>query len=414
MKKNILIKLSLSVATALLISGCSSDNTQIDTPKTQKPQQIESTTNSDALQSKVDRLETQNAKKDEEIASLKAQLEEKKSNDAYILQDARAGECYAQVKIPAEYEEETVERLLEEEKSVVEVIPATYKVVDKKVKIREASSKIEIIPETYKTVEEEIMIEPERVTLEVVPATYKTVTEEVLVTPATTKIVTIPETYKTVEEEVLVSPATTEWKKGRGEIEKIDNATGEIMCLVEIPAVYKTITKRVIDEPTKTQEVEIPAVYKTVTKKVVDTPATTKEVVTPAVYKTIEKKVVDTPATTKEVEIPAICKNIKVKEVDTPESTKVTKIPAVYDTYITKKKVRESYLRWQSILCETNTKPGIVTELQETLQAKGYAISQIDGDYGKETQEAVLQYQRDNQLGEGALTIETLESLGLQ
>jgi hypothetical protein len=49
------------------------------------------------------------------------------------------------------------------------------------------------------------------------------------------------------------------WKKGRGPIEKIDAATGEIMCLVEVPATYK-----VMDTPPTTREVTVPAEYKTV------------------------------------------------------------------------------------------------------------------------------------------------------
>lgn len=60
---------------------------------------------------------------------------------------------------------------------------------------------------------------------------------------------TVPAVYKTTTEEVLESPAQTVWKKGRGPIEKLDNATGEIMCLVEIPAKYRTIQKVVLENP---------------------------------------------------------------------------------------------------------------------------------------------------------------------
>ena len=48
-----------------------------------------------------------------------------------------------------------------------------------------------------------------------------------------TKLVTVPATYKTVSEKILVKPAYTSWKKGRGEIEKVDNsnATYEFMVI---------------------------------------------------------------------------------------------------------------------------------------------------------------------------------------
>jgi len=37
----------------------------------------------------------------------------------------------------------------------------------------------------------------------------------------------------------------------------------------------------------------------------------------------------------------------------------------------------------------------------------------IDGIYGKETTTAIKAYQKDNKLSQGALTLKTLESLGL-
>ena len=53
---------------------------------------------------------------------------------------------------------------------------------------------------------------------------------------ASTRLETVPAQYETVTEEVLVRPAYTTWKKGTGPIQRIDQATGEIMCLVEVPA----------------------------------------------------------------------------------------------------------------------------------------------------------------------------------
>lgn len=44
-------------------------------------------------------------------------------------------------------------------------------------------------------------------------------------------------------------------EKGRGPVEKLDQATGEIMCLVEVPAEYRTVTKRVQVSPPGAREV---------------------------------------------------------------------------------------------------------------------------------------------------------------
>ncbi len=380
-------------------------------------------------------------------------------SNSLVPPNAKPGECYAKVLVPPTYEKENVKQLVQEAKTEIKIIPATYKVVEKKVTIREPRTKITTIPATYKTVREKVMVEPEKTKLVVVPATYKTVTEKVMIEPEKTKLVVVPATYKkvtekvmvepektkiaivpatykTVKEKVLVKAAHTEWKKGRGEIEKISNGTGEIMCLVEVPAVYKTITKKVLLKDASTKEVKIPAVYKTVTKRVVATPETTKEVKTPAVYKNVKKRVLGTPATTKEVKIPAvyktvktrvlvtpattkeekipgICKMVKTRVIDTPAKEVKTTIPAVYSTYVKKVQVSEPYLRWQPILCQTNTQKNIISKLQKKLKAKQYKISRVNGVYNAETKAAVQAYQKDNKLSQGALTLKTLQSLGL-
>ena len=68
---------------------------------------------------------------------------------------------------------------------------------------------------------------------------------------------------------MLVTPARTYWKKGRGPIERVDNATGEIMCLIEEPAVYKDVTKQGAEDGGRVDPRDrgIPAEYKTVRKR---------------------------------------------------------------------------------------------------------------------------------------------------
>ena len=204
-------------------------------------------------------------------------------------------------------------------------------------------------------------------------------------------LITKPAEYKTVTEQVLVKPAYTTWKKGRGPIEKIDDSTGEIMCLVEVPAEYKTVSRKELVQPERTEEVKIPAVYKTVTKKVVDQPARTEKVTVPAVYKTIDV----------------------VKQVEPPKEKK-TIIPAVYKEVPKQVKVTDADLEWREILCETNTTQDVVRRLQKALEDKGYDPIWIDGVYGPKTRAAVVAYQKDNDLASGQLTMQTLEHLGVE
>lgn len=359
----------------------------------------------DAKNIKISELETINSKSQTN--------KENVLNNSLIPANAKPGQCYAKVLVPEIYETKEIKKLVKEAQTNIEIVPATYKVVEKKVTIREASTKLVAIPETYKTITEEILVQPETTKLEVIPATYKTLTEDIMIEPEKTQLITIPATYKTVSEKVLIKPAYTTWKKGRGEVEKVDNRTGEILCLVEIPAVYETLTSKVIEKDSYTKEIKTPAVYKTVSRQAIDTNPTTREIKIPAIYKTVTKQVIDTPATTKEITIPAVCKMVKTKELDTPAKEVKTEIPAVYTMVPTKVKVAESYLKWQEILCETNTTTDVIKNVQTKLRDKNYNIVNIDGVYGLETKNAVRKYQKDNKLNEGALTLETLKSLGL-
>ena len=101
----------------------------------------------------------------------------------------------------------------------------------------------------------------------------------------------IPATYDTITEKVLVKPATTKWEKGRGLVEKVDNFTGEIMCLKAYPAEYKTITKQVLKTPASVTKVQVPAEYQTIKVRKLIAPASEKRIPIPAQYQTVTKTV---------------------------------------------------------------------------------------------------------------------------
>jgi hypothetical protein len=211
------------------------------------------------------------------------------------------------------------------------------------------------------------------------------------VKPASERVEPIPFVYETVTERVLDQPAHTIWKKGRGPIEKIDFATGEIMCLVEIPATYKTITKRVLKKGPTTRTIKIPAEYKTVRRKVVATPPTTRTIKIPAKYGKIKVREMISAA----------------KEVRTPH-------PARYETVTKRGKVTEGRMAWQEILCETNVRRGIVMDIQRGLKKAGHDPGPIDGVIGPLTRAGAVSYQKAKGLAQGGLTMETLKSLGVR
>lgn len=433
------------------------------------------------------------------------------------LPDAKPGQCYAKVMVPAQYESKAEKVMVRESAEKIETIPAQYEWVEEKVTLSAAHTKLVPIPAKYEKVTEKIEVRPAQklwVTelkddalpaspallnaakaaginlaeavpgmcfqeyyrpaqfktettdvlikeaaekVEILPAKYETVEEKVLVKEASKKIVEVPATYDMVSEEILIEPAKTVWKKGNGLVERIDNTTGEIMCLVEIPAKYKTIKKQVIKTPATIKEVEIPAVYKTVEVKKLVTPAQEqrtkipegytpiakrikvsdpafswhalhdagkpegaptgsqiclKEI--PAKYETVTKQVVKTPAYFKKEEVPAVVETVKVRKLVAKAAEKRTPIPAEYNTVTKRLKVADERLEWRQVLCETNMTKDIVTRVQQALKSAGYDPGAIDGVIGGSTLRAVDRYQREKGLPHGGLTLRTLEALGVK
>lgn len=281
--------------------------------------------------------------------------------------NAKTGECYARVLTPAVYNTETRDVLK-----------------------REASYRIEVSHPTYEWVTEDVLVKEASEVAEIVPARYEWRTETMLVEGAHDHLKTIPAVYETKTEEILVKPAYTTWKKGRGPIERLNNSTGEIMCLVEIPAEYRTVRSKVLVSAARVEKEHHDAVYKEVKKRVM----------------------VEGPKMVKRT-IPAEYKAVKVRKILQPGEERKIEIPALYQTVTSRVKASDSVLEWRSILCETNTTGDVVRGLQRALLAAGHNPGPIDGVIGHETLAAVKAYQQEKNLAVGRLTIETIRSLGV-
>lgn len=334
-----------------------------------------------------------------EVADLRAMLEAKKAENAALSSrvaqlestggrsagsaggdmppNARPGECYARI-----------------------TIPATFKTVTEQVIDQPASEKITVIPATYKTVTEQVLVREASEKLVVIPATYKTVTEQIEIEPGSETIVEVPAVYETVTEKVKVADGYTTWKRGSNPIaisssvggtilQSQETETGEILCLVEVPPKYETVTKKVLKTPATTKTVKTPGKFATVTKQVIDKPATTQVVKVPAEYKTVTKRVIDKPAQVTRVPVPATYKTVtKRVQVSPPQSA------------------------WGAVLCDVNTTPDVIKKMQTALAQKGFYRGPIDGIFASATAAAVQAYQRSLGQPAGKLTIETVRQLG--
>jgi hypothetical protein len=213
-----------------------------------------------------------------------------------------------------------------------------------------------IVPATFKPAEERRLAKEASTRIEVVPATYEMVEEQVLVKPASSHLEAVPAVFETVTTQVLEKAGYTFWKKGTGPITKVDNATGEILCLVEVPPVYRTVTSQVLK-----------------------TPATTREIADPAVYSTVKHQVVKTPATTRVIEIPAEYQTVQMTQLIDPAGSVRTPIAAEYQTVPETTLVSGERFEWQSIMCETNTPaapaPVKTMKMQPAPKTSGYDAS---------------------------------------
>ena len=281
--------------------------------------------------------------------------------------DARAGECYARVFIPGTTKRVANKVLVKEATEKLEVVEARYETVEETVEIQTASEELEIIPAVFETRFETVIVEPEREVQEVVDAVY----EE-------------------TEEKVKIREAYSTWKKGEGPIQRYDEATGEIMCLVNVPAEYKVVSKRVIKVPPRT-----------ITK------------VIPAKTEKVEVKVMVEPPKTRKVTIPAKSRTVEVRKLVAPASVKKIEIPAQYETVYEVKKEAAGKMEWRPILCNTNASPELIQKLQVALREKGYNPGTIDGVLGGGTMEAIRRYQRAKGIAQGQLTIEVMRELGV-
>jgi len=434
-------------------------------------------------------------------------------DNTQTLPNAKAGECYAKVIVPAKFstQEETV--VVQEASERIEVIPAKYETVDQTIVLKEAGQRITTVPAVFgestervevspasqswvsggnnaipaspaaldgiarsgvnltsvgagacfreyftpaqfKTETQQVLVKPSSETISVIPARYETIEERVVVKEASTQVIDVPAVFRTEKQQLLIEPAKTAWKQGRGLIEKIDNVTGEILCLVEIPARFQTVNRTVLEKPATTKAVDVPAVYKTVKVQRLINPSSEQRTPVPAKfaevtsrvktsdaafywlkkgesasgdskytgqevclvekaaeYRTIKTETLKTPATTRSVEVPAEYSTVKVSRLLTPATERRIPIPAKTKVISKRVETQPSRLEWRAVLCETNMTDDIITDLQSALKREGFNPGAIDGVVGADTKRALEEYQLKNELDRGGITYQTLKEL---
>jgi hypothetical protein len=325
--------------------------------------------------------------------------------------NAKPGECYVLIVKEPVYRTETVQKLVKEAGERIEIDPPVYKAV----KVRVTSEEVqEVIPAVYETVKERVVVKPASTRLETVPAVFQEVEERVMVKPASKKAIEVPAVYEDVVEKKLVRAAYTTWKPGTyTNIQKIDEKTGEIFCLVEVPAEYQEVTTRVMKAPATIRYEDVPAEYEMAKRTVLKTPETTRTVEVPAEYAEREVTKLVKPATTVTKTVPVDYEREIMTEVK-PATERRVPVPATYETVEQKVLVTPARQYCTQILCDVNATAAKMTEVQKALQTAGFYSGPLDGQLGPVTMDAITAYQKSKGLAaDGYLTIETVKALGV-
>ncbi|MES2685103.1 MAG: peptidoglycan-binding protein [Pseudomonadota bacterium] len=282
--------------------------------------------------------------------------------------DARPGECFALVKLPERFN--------------------TY---EREYELRAASERIETLPPRFEDVTEQYVAQEAYEQVEVLPASFRMVTEQVEVAAPSVRYEASEPIYETVTERVLQQPARTVWKPGSGPIQRIDHATGDIMCLIEEPAIYKNVTRRVLKAPAEAREVPVPGQYTLVNRRVLDRPAEVRRVQVPQQIATRTVRKMVEPGAVRRVAIPAEIGSTTVREL-----------------------VEPTRLEWRSVLCETNMTSANIQRVQSALLREGFNPGPVNGRLNEQTLDALNHYQRARKLPEDRyLNMETVRALGV-
>jgi len=242
---------------------------------------------------------------------------------------ANPGECYGQVRIPAQYSTGSV--------TVIS---------------QDAHARLEVTEPQLATREESVLTKEASIRYEVRQPRYRTVTDRILTRPAYDKLSVSPPQFSTVTEQLQTSAPHLVWKRGNpaelqrqgyiihstadgrlvdrsshqggthGSIQQggdICGANCEIWCLVEEPGTSVTTTRRVMTHPSRVMRTPVAAQYQTLTKQVVDDPGGVREIPIPAQYSTVTVQDLIRPAEAYEVNVPAEYGQVQTKALVSPE-----------------------------------------------------------------------------------------------
>lgn len=270
------------------------------------------------------------------------------------------------------------------------LIPAVYQAAEEKVVTFESSPLYQTTPTQLSYGERKIKVADAYVTYEIIPAVFAEVTEVVEIERERNEIEVLPPTYRTEVKRVKTKEASIQWNPACAPVTGDDASSIPPACLLESPAEYQEVTRELIATPARTVKRVIPAKTQTVTRKILVEPAKIVRKEIPAVYVSIPLSRVEQAA----------------KLITTPQPEQSQKVPVL-------RKVQAERFGKMPVLCETQADAAFIQRLQQRLQQLGYYTGKPSGAIDTATRAALTRFQQDNRLASGAITLETLQKLGL-
>ena len=250
------------------------------------------------------------------------------------------GECYARVEIPARYDTQMQQVLIQDGYTEYNVQQPSITSRAQEVMIKEPSVEYRVRQPRYSTVTEQMMVRPSYEKLQVSPPEFKNITETRQVTgPRLVWKKGNPAELK-AQGYVIHSTAnggpggqgfhsTTQYGATQAD-PQLCGATCEIWCLVEEPGQTVSYSRRVMTKPSTVHRIPVEARYQSITKQVVVDPGGVEEIPVPAQYQTVT-----------------------VEDVLPARATPAREVPPQYEGVGVKVPVENSRYEWRRVICDT-------------------------------------------------------------
>jgi hypothetical protein len=289
-------------------------------------------------------------------------------------QNARPGECYGKV-----------------------TLPAVYGTAQRQELVREAWTETRRGAPVVQRQVRQVLVRPAGVERVRTAPVYRTVVSWVE-HPGAVRRVREPARYEIVREKVQIEAGHSEWRRSDAPLaygetssgQTVLQATGEVVCRVWVPARYETVERRVLVSRGKTYEVVGPARRERVTRRVLVSAGGWIELHRPAVYRTEY-----------------------VGRVLREGEAQVIAHGPVYRTVETQSLIRPERDGWSRVLCGGLINPAFMVRIQQALIAQGFDPGAPDGAGTPQTYAALRSFQRQHSLAQGQLTLETAQALGV-